>query len=91
MIPGTNRFQLVLVRSARGIRFSPGTPAVRAIFVLMGTADERNFHLRALTAIAQICQDPSFDDAWLTVRKENQLRDLVLMRSRRRTAGPGAG
>jgi amino acid transporter/mannitol/fructose-specific phosphotransferase system IIA component (Ntr-type) len=84
VIPGTNSFHLVLVRSVEGIRFSTQTPEIKAMFVLMGTADERNFHLRALTAIAQICQDPTFDDAWLAVRKERQLADLVLMRSRRR-------
>ncbi|MFW5689385.1 MAG: amino acid permease, partial [Spirochaetota bacterium] len=87
VIPGENRFQLVLVRSASGITFSEQNQSIHAMFVLLGTADERNFHLRALTAIAQICQDPSFDDAWLAVRKENQLRDLVLMRSRRRNPG----
>ncbi|MFW5688022.1 MAG: amino acid permease [Spirochaetota bacterium] len=87
VIPGSNRFQLVLARSTRGVRFSEQAPQINAVFVLMGTADERNFHLRTLTALAQICQDPSFDDAWLAVRKENQLRDLVLMRNRRRNAG----
>lgn len=89
VIPGSNRFQLVLVRSGEGIRFSEHAPEVKAIFVLMGSADERNVHLRVLTAIAQVCQDPAFDDAWLAVRKENQLRDLLLMRGRRR-AGPVA-
>jgi mannitol/fructose-specific phosphotransferase system IIA component (Ntr-type) len=84
IIPGSNHFQLVLVRSREGIRFSETAQSVKAIFVLMGTRDERNFHLRALTAIAQICQDESFDEAWLEVRKENQLRDLMLLRSRRR-------
>jgi amino acid transporter/mannitol/fructose-specific phosphotransferase system IIA component (Ntr-type) len=84
VIPGTNRFHLVLVRSRDGVRFSDAAPAVHAIFVLMGTKDQRNFHLRALTAIAQIVQAPSFDQAWLDVRKASQLRDLILLRTRRR-------
>ena len=89
IIPGEGRFQLVLVRSISGIYFAPQTPEIKAMFVLMGTANERNVHLRALTAIAQICQDETFDRAWLEVRKENQLRDLILMRSRRRGGDAG--
>jgi amino acid transporter/mannitol/fructose-specific phosphotransferase system IIA component (Ntr-type) len=84
VVPGSGRFQLVLVRCRGGVRFSDHAPEVKAIFALMGTPDERNLHLRALTAIAQIVQDRTFDNAWLAVRKENQLRDLVLMRARRR-------
>ncbi|MFP4376824.1 MAG: amino acid permease [Spirochaetales bacterium] len=84
VIPGTGRFQLVLVRTAAGVRFSEAAPEVKAVFVLMGSADERNMHLRSLMALAQIASDDSFDDAWLSVRKESQLADLMSMRNRRR-------
>jgi hypothetical protein len=42
VIPGSGRFQLVLVRTAAGTHFSDVAPEVKAVFVLMGTADERN-------------------------------------------------
>ncbi|MFH1615937.1 MAG: PTS sugar transporter subunit IIA, partial [Planctomycetota bacterium] len=49
-------FEILLVRARQGIRFSVEYPAVHTVFVLAGTRDERNFHLRALSAIAQIVQ-----------------------------------
>ena len=43
----------------KGINFSEKAPMVNAVFVLVGTKDERNFHLRALSTIAGIVQDCS--------------------------------
>jgi hypothetical protein len=37
---------------------------VQAVFVLAGTRDDRDFHLRALAGIAQIVQDPAFEKRW---------------------------
>ena len=57
IIDGEKTFDVLLVRARGGICFSDAAPCVHAIFVLVGTRDERNFHLRALAAIAQIVQD----------------------------------
>ncbi|MCK4527856.1 PTS sugar transporter subunit IIA, partial [candidate division WOR-3 bacterium] len=59
-------------------------PAVNTVFVLVGTKDERNFHLRALAAIAQIVQDSHFENRWLAAKSEESLRDTVLLGKRRR-------
>lgn len=84
ILPCRDNFHLGLVRSARGIRFSDVAPEVKAVFVLMGAQELRTLHLQALAAIAQVSQDPKFDDRWLSVRKESQLRDVVLLTHRRR-------
>jgi amino acid transporter/mannitol/fructose-specific phosphotransferase system IIA component (Ntr-type) len=83
-IPGKNRFELAIVRCEGGISFIPDQPPVYAVFILLGTLDERNFHLRALSAIAQIAQDLDFDRDWLRARKIEELRDIVLLAKRRR-------
>ncbi|OQX54427.1 MAG: hypothetical protein B5M48_00920 [Candidatus Omnitrophica bacterium 4484_213] len=49
-----------------------------------GILDERNFHLRALSAIAQIVQDPHFEKKWLAAKSKEGLRDIVLLGKRRR-------
>ena len=67
-----------------GVFFSNSAPHVHAVFVLAGTKDERNFHLRALAAIAQIVQDPKFEDKWLKAKSGEALRDIVLLGERRR-------
>ncbi len=84
ILPGTGKFELVLVRHQEGVSFSDEAPAVKAVFVLMGSVDERNFHLRALAGIAQIAQAPEFIDQWLAARSENALRDLLLLSRRQR-------
>ena len=55
-----------------------------AIFVLAGTRDERNFHLRALAAIAQIVQDPHFEERWMRAKGIESLRDVILLGRRLR-------
>jgi len=84
IIDGKNVFRILLVRSRNGIVFSSSRVPVHAAFVLVGSKDERNFHLRALAAIAQICQQPHFDDSWLRARNVQELRDIVLLAERRR-------
>jgi mannitol/fructose-specific phosphotransferase system IIA component (Ntr-type) len=84
IIEGEHVFDILIARSRQGIAFSPSAPQVHAIFVLMGSMDERNFHLRALAAIAQIVQDPRFEKRWMSARSKESLRDIVLLGKRLR-------
>jgi mannitol/fructose-specific phosphotransferase system IIA component (Ntr-type) len=84
VIDGEKTFEVLLARSRQGIRFSEDAPPVHSAFVLVGTRDERNFHLRALSAIAQIVQSPGFEKKWLAARGEQALRDAVLLGERKR-------
>ncbi len=84
IIEGENIFDIFLIRVKKGVFFSDAAPRVRAVFVLVGTKDERNFHLRSLAAIAQIVQTPNFDRKWQRARNENELKDLILLSERRR-------
>lgn len=84
IIDGEKTFEILLVRARQGIRFSDEYPGVHTVFVLVGTRDERNFHLRVLSAIAQIVQNPSFEKEWITAKDERALRDIVLLGTRKR-------
>lgn len=84
IIEGDNKFEILLVRCRKGIIFSDDLPPVNAVFVLAGTRDERNFHLRALAAIAKIVQEVHFDKNWLNARNPEELRDIILLSSRKR-------
>ena len=84
VVEGEGVFGILLARSKDGIVFSEGTPPVHAVFVLMGSRDERNYHLRALMHIAQITQDPHFDATWLKAGSTEQLRNIILLGERRR-------
>jgi amino acid transporter len=87
IIEGKHKFAILLARAKDGVIFSGDAAPVRAIFVLAGTRDERNFHLRALAAIAQIAQDKDFDRNWMSARNSEELRDIVLLAERKRFEG----
>ena len=84
IIEGEHSFDILLARCKGGIEFSESAPKIHAVFVLIGTRDERSFHLRALAAIAQIIMDPHFDDRWMAARTKEGLRDIILLGKRRR-------
>ena len=85
VVPGEGRFEMLMARSAEGIAFPDQAQRVKAAFVLVGTMDERNFHLRSLSAIAQIVQQDGFERRWLEAEDEEGLRRLMLAFERRRT------
>jgi APA family basic amino acid/polyamine antiporter len=84
VVEGRHTFDILLARCQGGIAFSEEHSSVQAVFVLAGSQDERNFHLRALAAIAQIVQDPDFERKWLHAKSTRELRDVVLLGERRR-------
>jgi len=84
VVDGQHIFELALVRCKEGVIFSELHPPVKTIFVLIGSLDERNYHLRALMTIAHIVQEPDFEERWLQARNIEQLRDIVLLSSRKR-------
>ncbi len=84
IIQGEHKFDILLARCKQGIIFSEDRPSIHAVFVLIGTKDERNFHLFALSAVAQIVQDPQFDKHWSDAKSNQGLRDIVLLGKRKR-------
>ena len=84
VVEGDRKFDVLLVRARDGINFSSAPNPVRIMFVLAGSKDERNYHLRALMAIAQIAQEKQFEDRWLSARDTEAIRNLILLSTRKR-------
>jgi len=84
IVEGNHLFEILLARCKEGIVFSESQQKVHAVFVIIGTTDERHFHLQALSAIAQIVQEPSFEKAWMAAKSKDALKDIVLLGTRRR-------
>ncbi len=84
IIDGNKKFDILVARSKEGILFSNEEKYIKAVFILIGTADERNFHLKALSAIAQIVQNSRFEDLWMKAKSIDNLRDIILLGKRRR-------
>ena len=84
VVDGIGLFDIILVRCKTGCYFSNSAPEVKAIFTLIGTRNERNFHLKSLSAIAQIVHDPEFERKWLSAYDIESLRDIILLGERKR-------
>ena len=84
IVPGEKKFDVLLVRCKSGLQFSCASDRVYTMFVLVGSIDERNYHLRALMAIATIVHDPNFETKWLAARNTEELKDVILLSSRKR-------
>ncbi len=86
VVEGENKFDILLVRAADGIDFPHAPDPVKVMFVLTGSRDQRNYHLRALMAIAQIAQEKQFEQRWLAARDPAEIRNLILLSTRKRDA-----
>ncbi|KPJ65124.1 MAG: hypothetical protein AMJ43_11295 [Coxiella sp. DG_40] len=84
IIRGEHIFDILLARCKEGIVFSDSHQKVQAVFVIIGTKDERHFHLQAISAIAQIAQDLNFEKNWISAKSKDALKDIVLLGTRRR-------
>lgn len=84
VIEGQDIFKILIARCRNGVRFSDTHDAVKAVFVIAGTMDQRTLHLKSLAAIAQIVQSRHFEQYWQQVRTQDQLRDILLLSERKR-------
>jgi len=84
IVDGHNLFDIVLVRNKFGITWNEEGEVVYTAFGMVGSKDERNFHLKALMFIAQVLQDPEFHSLWTRARTEQEFRSVILVARRRR-------
>lgn len=83
IIDGENLFDIVLVRDKNGIIWNNEGTTVHTAFCLIGSKDERDFHLKALMSIAQILQSQSFIEDWKNAETPEELRTVMLLAKRR--------
>ena len=88
VVPGVKQFDILLARCKEGIKFNETYPAIHTVFILMGSKDERSFHLQSLAAVCQIVQHESFEKTWLNAKDIKSLRDVILLGQRQRLPEP---
>jgi APA family basic amino acid/polyamine antiporter len=88
VVEGEHKFDVLLIRARDGINFPNAPDPVKIMFVLAGSKDERNYHLRALMAIAQVAQEKDFEKRWLSGRDTEAIRNLILLSTRKRDTTP---
>lgn len=84
IIDAENYFKVILVKAKEGIDFGEGFSSVKAAFILIGSKDRRNLHLRTLAAIAKIVQEVDFEAEWLKANNHEELKDIFTLSQRTR-------
>jgi len=84
IIEEAQQMRVILIRSRPGVIFAEGQPPVQCMFMIAASPADRNLYLKALIAIAEIAQEPGFDEKWMAARNTESLRELVLAAERRR-------
>ncbi|MCX7022490.1 MAG: PTS sugar transporter subunit IIA [bacterium] len=82
--PGKGCFAVMILRCREGIDFGADTGPVHFVFVMAGSRDERNFHLRALMAIAHIVREVTLETLVNTADTMEEIRDRILLSRRPR-------
>jgi mannitol/fructose-specific phosphotransferase system IIA component (Ntr-type) len=83
VIEGHDVFEVIFIRCREGIYFSSSAPRVTIVFLFVVTCDEHNFYLNTLAAIAQIAQDPHFEERWMNAGGIEDLRRIILYGEKR--------
>jgi len=86
IIPGKDRFQLALARAKEGIEWEENSEPVKAVFVLIGSVDRRDTHLKALMAVSQIVQNSEFFSKWMDASGPEDLKSVIRLMPRNRSA-----
>jgi APA family basic amino acid/polyamine antiporter len=84
VVGGEHKFDVLLIRARDGINFPHAPDPIKIMFILAGSKDERNYHLRALMAIAQVAQEKDFEKRWFEARDAEAIRNLILLSTRKR-------
>lgn len=84
IVPGQNHFQIALARAKEGINWQEDKEPVKAVFVLIGTVDMRDHHLRALMAVSELVQNKEFFKKWMDADDTEDLKSIIRLMPRKR-------
>lgn len=85
LFDGEGIFEIMLIRCKKGIIFSDEADNINTAFIIAGSKDERAFHLKVISIIGKIVQDPSFQKRWIKASNCQALKDIILLAQRQRT------
>lgn len=78
-IRGRDKFDILLVRSKKGIIISDEINPIHAFFTIIASPDQKNFYLHCLMWIVQIAEDPEFEQTWVNAKDITELRLALLL------------
>jgi len=84
IIEGRDKFELIIVRSKKGIMLFDDTPPVHAFFIVVATSEQQSFYMHSLMWIVQIAEETDFEKEWLNAKDSEDIREIILSSWRKR-------
>jgi len=84
IIKGRNKFDIILIRSKKGLIVSDDIDPIHAFFVIVASPDVQSFYLHSLMWIVQIAEETDFEEEWINAKDIDELRDIILSSWRKR-------
>ena len=78
IIKGRDKFEMLLVRSRKGIILSDDVGPIHAFFVIVSSTDQKNFYLHSLMWIVQIAERIDFETEWIIAKDDKELKNIIL-------------
>ena len=78
MITGRDKFEIVLVRSKKGLIISDDIDPIHAFFLTVASNDQQNIYFHALMWIIQIVDNADFERDWKIAKDTKDLRKIIL-------------
>lgn len=77
-IKGKNKFDMLLVRSKKGMIISKDADPIHAFIFIVASPDQKHFYLHSLMWIVQIAEQTGFEEAWVQAEDGDELRKILL-------------
>jgi len=78
IIKGKEKFELIIVRSRKGIIVSDKMDPIRAFFVIVSTKDKQSLYLHTLMWLIQIAEETDFEEEWTNAKDVDEIKDIIL-------------
>ena len=78
IIKGRDKFEMLLVRSRKGIIISSDADPIHAFFMIVASSDQQNFYFHSLMWVVQISEEIDFEKEWLDAHDIEELRGILL-------------
>jgi len=84
IIKGRDKFEMLLVRSRKGIILSDDVDPIYAFFVIVASPDQKNFYLHSLMWVVQIAEETDFETEWIIAKDDEELKNIILVAWKKR-------
>jgi amino acid transporter/mannitol/fructose-specific phosphotransferase system IIA component (Ntr-type) len=77
-IKGRNKYEILVIRSKKGLLISNDIDPINAFVVIVASSDLQNFYHHSLMWIIQISELTDFNKKWVEAENINELRNILL-------------